>query len=71
MNTRKPTPSIVGAFVKSSHSGPQSNCVEVAPLFDGGRAVRDSKNQTGPVLYFPRTAWAAFVADVRGGAFDL
>jgi hypothetical protein len=62
---------VVGPFVKSTHSGPQSACVEVASLLDGGRAVRDSKDQSGPVLSFPPAAWAAFVADVRGGAFDL
>jgi hypothetical protein len=60
---------VVGPFVKSTHSGQKGNCVEVAPLTDGGRAVRDSKDQSGPVLSFPPAAWSAFVRDVRGGAF--
>lgn len=41
-------PTIVGPFVKAIASGQQGNCVEVAPLSDGGRAVRDSKDQHGP-----------------------
>ena len=36
---------------KSSRSqGTSNNCVEVALLSDGNRAVRDSKNPTGPSL---------------------
>ena len=32
-------------WIKSSYSGGQStNCVEIAALPNGGRAVRDSKN---------------------------
>ncbi|MFE7058152.1 DUF397 domain-containing protein, partial [Streptomyces californicus] len=46
------TPTVVGPFVKATASGQQDNCVEVAPLSDGGRAVRDSKNQHGPRLHF-------------------
>ncbi|MFE9015225.1 DUF397 domain-containing protein [Streptomyces cyaneofuscatus] len=29
-----------------------------APLSDGGRAVRDSKNQHGPRLHFAAAQWA-------------
>jgi hypothetical protein len=37
--------------VKSSYSGGgQANCVELAALPDGGRAVRDSKNPDGATL---------------------
>ncbi|MHA6760049.1 DUF397 domain-containing protein [Streptacidiphilus sp. PAMC 29251] len=63
------TPAIVGPFVKSTFSGQQDNCVEVAPLADGGRAIRDSKDQGGPVLRFAPGAWAAFVAGVAAGEF--
>ncbi|QCW77897.1 DUF397 domain-containing protein [Streptomyces sp. S6] len=41
-------PVVVGPFVKATASGPLDNCVEVASLSDGGRAVRDSKDQHGP-----------------------
>jgi Domain of unknown function (DUF397) len=55
---------------KSSFSSGQGGaCVEVADL-DGGCAVRDSKNPTGPALMFTATAWAAFTTGVRAGEFD-
>lgn len=59
------------AWRKSSFSnGTGGNCVEVADLADGHRAVRDSKNPTGPVLIFTPAEWAAFTAGVRDGEFD-
>lgn len=59
------------AWRTSSRSGPTGdNCVEVACLPDGGRAVRDSKNRRGPVLEFTETGWNAFVAGVKLGEFD-
>jgi hypothetical protein len=65
------TPAIVGPFVKSSYSNQQGDCVEVAPLDNGGRAVRDSKDPSGPVHAFTAPEWAAFVQGVKGGEFDL
>jgi hypothetical protein len=60
------------AWRKSSYSGGSGgNCVEVADLPDGGRAVRDTKEQgRGPVLLFTAGEWAAFTAGVRAGEFD-
>ena len=56
---------------KSSYSGAENACVEVADLPDGGgRAVRDSKNPTGPALMFTAAEWVAFTAGVRAGEFD-
>jgi len=43
------------------------NCVEIAELPDGGAAVRDSKNPTGPGLRVPRAQWAAFVGAISRG----
>jgi hypothetical protein len=57
------------SWKKSSRSGGGNNCVEVADL-DHARAVRDSKNPTGPALMFPAAQWAAFTSGVRGGEFD-
>ena len=54
---------------KSSRSGAGNNCVEVADL-DDGRAVRDSKDPTGPALMFTAAEWVAFTAGVRAGEFD-
>ncbi|MFE5077347.1 DUF397 domain-containing protein [Streptomyces halstedii] len=64
------TPTVVGPFVKSTASGQQDACVEVAPLSNGGRAVRDSKDQHGPRLFFSPTQWAAFTDSVKSGTPD-
>ena len=56
---------------KSSRSNNGGNCVEIAELPGGGRAVRDSKNPDGPVLAFTREEWAAFVEGAKDGEFDL
>jgi hypothetical protein len=45
---------------KSSHSGSESNCVEVASCV-ATTAVRDSKNPAGPMLAFPNSSWADFL----------
>lgn len=55
---------------KSSYSSDDGNCVEVAELDDGGRAVRDSKDPSSPALRFTSAEWAAFTAGVRAGEFD-
>ena len=59
-------------WIKSSYSGTQehSNCVEVAALGHGHRAVRDSKNPAGGMLSFSVGAFAAFVQATRDGDFD-
>ncbi|KPI01168.1 protein of unknown function DUF397 [Actinobacteria bacterium OK074] len=62
-------PKVVGPYRKSSYSGQNNDCVEVAPTANGGRAVRDSKAQTGPVLHFNSPQWQAFLAGTRGGEF--
>lgn len=60
------------AWRTSSYSnGNGGQCVEVADLPDGGRAVRDTKDRgTGPVLLFTPTEWQAFIAGVKDGEFD-
>jgi hypothetical protein len=55
---------------KSSRSGAGNACVEVAVLADGNRAIRDSKNRSGPVLTLDPTAWTAFTSRIRTGEFD-
>jgi Domain of unknown function (DUF397) len=55
---------------KSSFSGGNGGqCVEIADLAGGHRAVRDSKNPDGPTLIFTPAEWDAFVAGVRAGEF--
>ena len=58
----------IGPFRKSSYSGQENNCIEVATA-TGGRAVRDSKNQAGPVLAFTPAGWQAFLAGAKSEEF--
>jgi len=58
------------AWIKSSLSFSNSNCVEVANLSEGGIGVRDSKDTEGPVLRFTPGEWDAFIGGVRNGEFD-
>ncbi|GAA2725927.1 MULTISPECIES: DUF397 domain-containing protein [Streptomyces] len=50
---------------KSSHSGHQSDCLQVADGFPAWAPVRDSKCPGGPCLAFPRPVWAAFIAVLK------
>lgn len=55
---------------KSTYSGPDGNCVEVAMVSDGNVAVRDTKdNGCGPVLAFTPGEWDAFLSGVSAGEF--
>jgi len=49
------------AWVKSSRSFSNGNCVEVAELPGGSVGVRHSQDPDGPVLQFTRGAWIAFL----------
>ncbi|MER7583899.1 DUF397 domain-containing protein [Kitasatospora sp. NPDC097691] len=55
---------------KSTYSGGQNGCVEVADGFTGVMPVRDSKDPSGPALLFSSSAWQSFVTAVRTGEFD-
>ena len=59
-----------GAWVTSSVSSGNGNCVEAQVTVDGV-SLRDSKDRSGPVLSFTSEEWAAFLAGARGGEFDL
>ncbi|MGI8308416.1 MULTISPECIES: DUF397 domain-containing protein [Saccharopolyspora] len=55
---------------KSRHSGAVGNCVELAPLVDGGIAVRNSRYPEGPALVYSRDEIAAFLHGAKDGEFD-
>ncbi|MEU6057184.1 DUF397 domain-containing protein [Streptomyces sp. NPDC047097] len=54
---------------KSSYSGGNGQCVEVAQLTDAV-ALRDSKEPQGPTLAFTPPGFAAFVRGVADGGLD-
>jgi hypothetical protein len=55
---------------RSSHSGANGDCVEVASL-GALRMVRDSKNPQGGVLALEIADWRAFIPRVRSGDYSL
>jgi hypothetical protein len=58
------------AWRKSSYSGKEGNCVELARLPGGVTAVRNSRDPHGPVLIHPANHMAAFCDAVKDGEFD-
>jgi len=59
------------AWRKSSHSGADSGCVEIAGYSLGPVAVRDSKDTAGPILTFPIKEWKTFIIQVKDNGFDV
>lgn len=72
-----PLPTRTDLWFKSSFSGDSACCVEVKLGHE--ILVRDSKYQRNlandlnnqPILQFTPNEWAAFVAGVKAGEFDL
>jgi hypothetical protein len=58
------------AWVKSSLSFANGNCVEVSDLPGGVVGVRNSRDPDGAVLRFTPDEWHAFIGGVRGGEFS-
>lgn len=56
---------------KSSYSNAGDNCVEVAALAGGGKAVRDSKRPTEGALLITWPAAHSWLTDVKTGRYDL
>lgn len=66
-----PRAALAGAiYRKSTRSTGTGNCVEVADLPSGYRAVRDSKDPIGTALTFTAAQWGAFTTGIRAGEFD-
>jgi Domain of unknown function (DUF397). len=55
---------------KSSHSGDNGNCVEVAPLPSNLIGIRDSKNPAGPILQVSHREWHSFITKVRADKME-
>ncbi|WP_371484316.1 DUF397 domain-containing protein [Kitasatospora sp. NBC_00315] len=65
---RKPKVDLTGAVWQSSSKG----VADVQIAFVGGHiAMRDGRQQDGPVLIFTPGEWRAFVLGARDGEFDL
>jgi Domain of unknown function (DUF397) len=53
---------------RSAHNG---GCVEIAANLCGVTAIRDSKRPEGGAHVVSRGSFAEFLADVKGGRYDL
>lgn len=54
-------------WFKSSFSGADKNCVEVAFLADGAVGIRDSKNPGDGALVVGSAVWDSFLASIARG----
>ncbi|MET7939703.1 DUF397 domain-containing protein [Streptomyces sp. NPDC005302] len=55
-------------WTKSSYSGGDNNCVEVAHnAMTSAMPVRDSKVPAGPAVVFADTTWGVFVDALKSG----
>ena len=70
MTTESPSVRTGAGWRTSSYSSGTGTCVEVAPAADGV-LVRHSKHPDAGTILFSYPAWAAFVAGVADGEFDL
>jgi hypothetical protein len=55
----------------SKSNGGNGGCVEIAANLPGVIAVRDSKRPEGGAHVVRRAAFAAFLADVKAGRYDI
>ena len=55
---------------KSKFSNPNGSCVELAPVFDGRIAMRNSRHPDGTVLIHTAAEFRAFLLDAKDGEFD-
>jgi hypothetical protein len=59
-----------GASWRKATASNTGGCVEITDTA-AQVWVRDSKDRQGPVLFFTRQEWTAFLAGAQNGEFDL
>ncbi|MFJ2031199.1 DUF397 domain-containing protein [Streptosporangium sp. NPDC087985] len=47
------------------------SCVEITRLPNGDVGMRDSKDQSGPILEFTVAEFRSFIYSIKDGKFDL
>jgi hypothetical protein len=57
-------------WLKSWHSNPNGECVELAALPNGEIAMRNSRFPAGPILLYTQAEITAFLAGAKDGVFD-
>ncbi|MBF8190164.1 DUF397 domain-containing protein [Nonomuraea sp. K274] len=59
------------AWRKSSFSGDNGNCLEVAPLAGGRIAIRDTERPDMHPFVVSAPVWTAFTSGAKAGEFDF
>ena len=57
-------------WVKASYSSAWGQCVEIASAPGNAVAMRDSKDPDGPILFYSRSEFKAFLDGALKGDFD-
>ncbi len=55
---------------KSSYSGANGNCLEIAPTVDGLIAIRNSNRPDDGAILYTKAELSAFLAGAKDGEFD-
>ena len=70
LSNRRRASESYSAWIKSTLSTHNGNCVEITGLTGDTIRVRDSKHPRGAVLNFTPAEWDAFIGGVHNGEFD-